>query len=47
MEKLKKKTDKILLELNDVITEIQKEGLQNTQEALDFIDEVNKLSVSF
>ena len=34
-------------ELEDIILEIQREGLRDTQEALNFIDKINELSVSF
>lgn len=48
MEKeLKKRMNKLLIELQEVIQEIQINDLQNEQFALDFVDEINKLSVSF
>lgn len=48
MEKvLKEKMEKALSELRDIIQEIQINDFQNEQFALDFVDEINKLSVSF
>lgn len=41
------KMNRIKTELKDVITELQKKNLVHTQEALDFIDDINMLSVSF
>lgn len=46
-QKLKERMINITQELKDVISEIQREELQNTQEALNFIDDINMLSVSF
>lgn len=46
-QKLKERMDKVIQELTDIISEIQTEGFQNEQESLNFVDEVNRLSVSF
>ena len=44
---LKKRMIKAVQELTDIISEIQLRGLQNEQESLNFVDEINRLSVSF
>ena len=46
-ESLKKRMSYVTNELKEVISEIQREGLVHTQEALNFIDDINMLSVSF
>ena len=45
-ESLKERMSNIIKGLNDIILEIQREGLQNTQESLNFVDRINELSVS-
>lgn len=48
MEKeLRERMQKSLSELKNIIQDIQIYDLQNEQFALDFVDEINKLSVSF
>ena len=47
LKSLKKRMNKLTNELKELILEIQEEELQNTQEAIDFLDKVNELSVSF
>ena len=48
MEKaLKKKLKQVLSDLNEIILEIQNNKLENEQYILDFMDEVNKISVMF
>ena len=47
LKSLKKRMNKLTNELRELILEIQEEELQNTQEAIDFLDKVNELSVSF
>lgn len=48
MEKeLKERMQKVLSDLKNVIQEIQINDLQNEQFALNFVDEINRLSVSF
>ena len=37
----------VINELKDIIQEIQINDLQNEQFSLDFVDEINRLSVSF
>ena len=44
---LKERMNKAIQELDDIISEIQIRGLQNEQESLNFVDEINRLSVSF
>ena len=44
---LQKRMDNILEDIDSIIEEIEREGLQHTQSALNFVDELNKLSVSF
>ena len=46
-EVLKIRMKKLLNELEDIIQNVQINGLQNEQFALDFVDEINKLSVAF
>ena len=46
-QELKERMNKAIQELTDIISEIQIRGLQNEQESLNFVDEINKLSVSF
>ena len=46
-EQLKKRMDDVLKELKSVISDIEAEGLQNEQETLNFVDEINALSVTF
>ena len=46
-QELKERMTKAIQEMTDIISEIQISGLQNEQESLDFVDEINKLSVSF
>lgn len=47
MEELKERMDKSLKELKSIILDVQINDYQNEQFALDFVDEINKLSVSF
>lgn len=47
MEQLKQRMHDSLQELQSIISEIQESNLQNEQFCLDFVDEINKLSVSF
>ena len=48
MEKeLRERMQKSLSELKSIIQDVQIYDLQNEQFALDFVDEINKLSVSF
>lgn len=44
---LKERMSNVVRELEDIILEIQREGLRDTQEALNFVDKINELSVSF
>ena len=44
---IQKRMNNIIQELEQLITDIQNDNLQNEQFALDFIDKVNKLSISF
>lgn len=46
-QELKERMNKAIQELTDIISEIQIRGLQNEQESLNFVDEINRLSVSF
>lgn len=46
-QELKERMSNITQGLTNILTDIQKKELQNTQEALNFIDNINKLSVSF
>ena len=46
-ESLKKRMADVTAELQDIISELQKQELVHTQEALNFIDDINILSVSF
>ena len=46
-QELKERMNKAIQELADIISEIQIRGLQNEQESLNFVDEINRLSVSF
>jgi len=46
-ETLKKKLKQVLSDLNEIILEIQNNKLENEQYILDFMDEVNKISVMF
>lgn len=46
-ELLKIRMKKLLNELEDIIQDVQIYDLQNEQFALDFVDEINKLSVAF
>ena len=47
MEKLKERMNNVLKEVADIITDIQSNNLQNEQDSLNFLDELNKLSVTF
>lgn len=48
MEKqLQKRMDNALKEVSSIISDIQDKELQNEQESLNFLDELNKLSVVF
>ena len=48
MEKqLQKRMDNALKEVSSIISDIQNKELQNEQESLNFLDELNKLSVVF
>ena len=47
LKSLKKKMNKLTNELKELILEIQENELQNTQEAINFIDNINELSVAF
>lgn len=47
MEELKERMNKSLKELKSIILDVQINDYQNEQFALDFVDEINKLSVSF
>lgn len=47
MKELKERMHKSLQELKSIVQEIQINDYQNEQFALDFVDEINKLSVSF
>lgn len=44
---LKDRMHNVINELKDIIQEIQINDLQNEQFSLDFVDEINRLSVSF
>ena len=44
---LKERMNKITKELEEIIMILQKEGIRDTQEALNFMDKINELSVSF
>lgn len=46
-QELKERMNNVIQELTEVISEIQIRGLQNEQESLNFVDEINRLSVSF
>ena len=46
-EILKERMQKCLNELKNIIQEVQINDLQNEQFALDFVDEINRLSVLF
>lgn len=46
-EALKKKLKQVLSDLNEIILEIQNNKLKNEQYILDFMDELNKISVMF
>lgn len=46
-ETLKKKLKQVLSDLNEIILEIQNNKLKNEQYILDFMDELNKISVMF
>ena len=48
MEKaLKKRINKVLLDVESIIQDIQDNDLQNEQFALNFVDTLNKLSITF
>lgn len=47
MEELQKRMAKCLKELKSIIQDVQINDYQDDQFALDFVDEINKLSVSF
>lgn len=48
MEKaLKKRINKVLLDVESIIQDIQDNNLQNEQFALNFVDTLNKLSITF
>ena len=48
MEKqLQERMDNALKEVSSIISDIQDKELQNEQESLNFLDELNKLSVVF
>ena len=44
---VQKRMDNILKDIKQLVEDIQKDNLQNEQFTLDFMDELNKLSVSF
>ena len=44
---LKERMNKALEEVNTIIRDIQENNLQHEQETLNFLDELNKLSVTF
>jgi hypothetical protein len=46
-ENLRKRMTDVTDNLKDVISELQRDGLVHTQEALNFIDNINMLSVTF
>jgi len=46
MEVLTSKMNKCLKDLEDILQQIQEDGLQNEQFVLNFVDSVNKLSVT-
>lgn len=46
-QELKERMNNALTELTSIIDEIQIRELQNEQESLNFLDEINKLSVLF
>ena len=47
MKNLDEKMTEVVKELEDIIQEIKDSGLENEQKTLDFLDEVNRLSVTF
>lgn len=47
MEELQKRMNKCLKDLKGIIQDVQINDYQNDQFALDFVDEINRLSVSF
>lgn len=48
MEKmLKEKMSKVIDDLDEILQYVQINGLTNEQFVLDFLDEVNKMSVAF
>ncbi len=46
-KRINQKMQKLLKEVENVIKDIEKEGLQDEQETLDFMDKLNELSVTF
>ena len=44
---LKKRMSNVINELEDILLIIQREGLRDTQDALNFVDKINELSVTF
>lgn len=46
-QNLKDRMCKVTEDLKDIISDLQKDNLVHTQEALDFIDNINMLSVAF
>lgn len=46
MEILTSKMNKCLKDLEDILQQIQEDGLQNEQFVLNFVDSVNRLSVT-
>ena len=46
-QEIQEKMKKALEDVTQIISEIQNLGLQNEQYSLDFVDELNKLSVTF
>lgn len=46
-KRINQKMQKLLKEVENVIKDVEKEGLQDEQETLDFMDKLNELSVTF
>ena len=46
MEALTSKMNKCLKDLEDILQQVQEDGLQNEQFVLNFVDSVNRLSVT-
>ena len=47
MKNLDEKMTEVVKELEDIVQEIKDSGLENEQKTLDFLDEINRLSVTF